>query len=275
MSVETRPVPVQRQARFTPVARRKVPAVLLAEFTKLRTVRSTAWTLLGAFAVTVVLAGCFSLLSRHASGRIAPGDDPGADPVFTSFAGMVLGQLAMVVFGVLAVSGEYANGALGTSLQAVPRRGLLLGCKAAVVGGLALVVGEVTAFASFFLGQAVLGPYGSSIGAPGVLRAVAGAGLYMALLAVFALGAATALRSALLSLGLLVPFFFLVSPILGALSTTGKVAEFFPDSAGIRIAQVVQQPGVLGPWSGLGVLVLWTAAALGAGAVALCRRDAG
>jgi len=256
--------------------RGKVTAVLLSELTKLRTVRSTAWTLLSACTVTVLLALCFSLLSRYASGQLASGEaaDPTGDPVFTSFAGMVLGQLAMVVFGVLAVSGEYSSGLISTSLHAVPRRGLLLGCKAAVVGGAALLTGLVTSFTSYAVGQAALGPYGTSLGEPGVLRAVFGAGLYMALLAVFAMGAATVLRSPLLALGLLMPFFFLVSPILGSLPRTQVVAQYFPDSAGMRIAQVEQLPGALGPWTGLGILVLWTAAAVVAAVVALRNRDA-
>ncbi|MFG3495729.1 ABC transporter permease [Streptomyces sp. NPDC047928] len=248
--------------------------MLLSEFTKLRTVRSTVWTLSSAFAVTVVLALCFSLLTRQVSGQLEQGADPAADPVFTSFAGMVLGQLAMIVFGVLAVSGEYSSGSIVTSLHAVPRRGLLLGCKAAVVGGVALVVGEVTSFTSYAVGQAALGPYGTSLTEPGVLRAVVGAGLYMALIAVFSLGAAAVLRSPLTALGLLMPFFFLVSPILGSLPATRTAAEFFPDSAGIRIAQVVQVPGVLGPWSGFAVLLAWTVLALAGGVLALRHRDA-
>ncbi|MEU2909608.1 ABC transporter permease [Streptomyces massasporeus] len=255
--------------------RGKVTAVLLSELTKLRTVRSTAWTLFSAFAVTVLLALCFSLLSRYASGQSSgEGASPAGDPVFTSFAGMVLGQLAMVVFGVLAVSGEYSSGLISTSLHAVPRRGLLLGCKAAVVGGTALLTGQVTSFTSYAVGQVTLGPYSTSLGEPGVLRAVFGAGLYMALLAVFAMGAATVLRSPLLALGLLMPFFFLVSPILGSLPKTRTVAQYFPDSAGIRIAQVEKLPGALGPWSGLGILVLWTAVSVALGVVALRSRDA-
>ncbi|MFE9253904.1 ABC transporter permease subunit [Streptomyces sp. NPDC006879] len=263
-------------ATRTTLDRGKCTAVLLCEFTKLRTVRSTAWTLFTACAVTVLLALCFSLLSRYATGQLASQESAGIaeDPVFTSFAGMVLGQLAMIVFGVLAVSGEYSSGLISTSLQAVPRRGLLLGCKAAVVGGAALVTGLVTSFTSYAVGQAALGPHGTSLAEPGVLRAVFGAGLYMALLAVFAMGAATVLRSSLLALGLLMPFFFLVSPLLGSLPKTKAVAQYLPDAAGMRIAQVEELPGALGPWSGLGVLVLWTAAALVGGVVALRSRDA-
>jgi ABC-2 type transport system permease protein len=191
---------------------------------------------------------------------------------------MTLGQLAMIVFGVLVVSNEYSTGMIRTSLAAVPRRAAFLTGKVAVATTLALVVGLVTSFAAFFLGQAMLGsPLRTSLDSPGVLRAVIGGGLYMALIAMFSMGVAAMLRSPMLSLGILMPFFFLVSNILANVSATKKVGQYLPDQAGSRIMQVVPRVGdetPYGPWGGLGIMVLWVIAALAGGYALLRRRDA-
>ncbi|MEI7033971.1 ABC transporter permease [Streptomyces pratensis] len=249
------------------------PAALRAEFIKLRTLRSTAWTLAAALTVTTGVGVMLSLLNRYAS---APdGGEPLVDdPVFVSFSGMTLGQLAMILFGTLAVTGEYTSGMVRTSLQAVPDRALFLAAKTTAVGVTALAAGLLTAGAAFFAGQAALGPYGTSLGEPGVARAVLGACVYQALLAMFAVGAAMALRTALLSVGVLFPFFFLISPTLSLIPATRDVAPYLPDAAGMLIMQVESAPGPLGPWSGSAVMVLWVAAALAAGCLVLRGRDA-
>ncbi|MGV9247908.1 ABC transporter permease [Streptomyces sp. NPDC003710] len=254
-----------------------VTQVLRSEWTKIRSVASTLWTLSLALVVTVVLGMLISALTRNEFDRTNPADRLFFDPTYVSFAGMSLGQLAMIVFGVLVVSNEYSTGMIRTSLAAVPRRGTFLFGKIAVAAALALVVSVVTSFVAFFLGQAMLGPYRASLGDPGVLRAVFGGGLYMTLIAVFSMGIAAMLRSPMLSLGILMPFFFLISTVLGSVSATKKVGRFLPDQAGSRILQVVPSFGddtPYGPWGGLGIMVLWVAAALAGGYVLLRRRDA-
>ncbi|MCM3263137.1 ABC transporter permease [Streptomyces thermoviolaceus] len=254
-----------------------VMQVVRSEWTKIRSVASTAWTLSLAVVVTLALGVLISALSRRESGSMDPRARLSFDPTLVSFAGMTLGQLAMIVFGVLVVSTEYSTGMIRTSLAAVPRRGMFLASKVAVATALALVVGMATSFAAFFLGQAMLGPLGTSLGEPGVLRAVVGGGLYMTLIAVFSMGIATMLRSPLLSLGILMPFFFLISNILGNVSATKKVGRFLPDQAGSRIMEVVPRAAddtPYGPWGGLGIMVLWVVAALAGGYAVLRRRDA-
>lgn len=253
------------------------PEVIRSEWTKIRSVASTAWTLSAALVVTVALGMLISALTRSEFDRMGLRARLSLDPTFISFAGMGLGQLAMIVFGVLVVSGEYSSGMIRTSLAAVPQRGTFLFCKIAVAAALALVVGMVTAFGAFFLGQAMLGPHRAAIGDPGVLRAVIGGGLYMTLIAVFSMGVAAMLRSPLLSLGILMPFFFLISSVLGNVSATKKLGRFLPDQAGSRIMQVVPGPGddtPYGPWGGLGIMVLWVIAAVAGGYAVLKRRDA-
>ncbi|MBL1085773.1 ABC transporter permease subunit [Streptomyces actinomycinicus] len=251
--------------------------VIRSEWTKMRSVASTVWTLSLALVVTVALGMLISALSNSQFGNMPVREQVSFDPTLVSFAGMGLGQLAMIVFGVLVVSNEYSTGMIRVSLAAVPQRGLFLFGKIAVAAALALAVGLVTSFAAFFLGQAVLGPHRASIGDPGVLRAVFGGGLYMTLIAMFSMGVAVMLRSALLSLGILMPFFFLISNILGNVDATKKAGRYLPDQAGGRIMEVVPRLGddtPYGPWGGLGIMVLWVIAALAGGYVLLKRRDA-
>ncbi|MFI6051639.1 ABC transporter permease [Streptomyces violascens] len=256
-----------------------VPAVLKSEWTKIRTVSSTTWTLACALIVTVAISAALCALMKSQFDELKPAEKLTFDPTFISFSGMILGQLAMVVFGVLVVGTEYSSGMIRSSLAAVPRRGTFLFAKLTVATLLALVVGMATSFLSFFLGQALLGPHRTTIGEPNVLRAVVGAGLYMALIALFSMGVATMLRSSMLSLGILMPFFFLISQILSAVPGAKNVARYFPDRAGSQIMQVVpdamnSDPAPYGPWGGLGIMVLWVIAALAGGCLVLRKRDA-
>ncbi|MFF6997368.1 ABC transporter permease [Streptomyces sp. NPDC008313] len=251
--------------------------VITSEWTKIRSVASTVWTLSLAAVVTVALGILISVLSKNEFDNMSARDRASFDPTFISFAGMSLGQLAMIVFGVLVVSNEYSTGMIRTSLAAVPQRGTFLFSKIAVATLLAFLVGIVTSFVTFFLGQAMLGSHKASIGDPGVLRAVIGGGLYMTLIAVFSMGVAAMLRSPMLSLGILMPFFFLISNILGNVSATKKVGQYLPDQAGSRIMQVVtpfDDDTPYGPWGGLGIMALWVIAALIGGYAVLRKRDA-
>ncbi|KUN02546.1 ABC transporter [Streptomyces yokosukanensis] len=250
--------------------------VIRSEWTKIRSVASTVWTLSLAVVVTVALGMLIAALSRSQFDSMPVRQRLMFDPTYVSFAGMSLGQLAMIVFGVLVVSNEYSTGMIRVSLAAVPRRATFLFSKIAVATALALVVGMCTSFAAFFLGQAMLGPHQARIGDSGVLRAVLGGGLYMTLIAMFSMGVAAMLRSPMLSLGTLMPFFFLISNILGNVDATKKIGRFLPDQAGGRIMQVVPRADdtPYGPWGGLGIMVLWVIAALAGGYLLLRRRDA-
>jgi ABC-2 type transport system permease protein len=164
-----------------------------------------------------------------------------------------------------------------TSLAAVPQRGEFYLSKITVAGVLALVVGQATSFITFFLGQALLGSHKAHIGDPGVLRAVFGAGLYMTLIVLFCVGTAAMLRSPMLGLGVLMPFFFLVSPILGAVPKVKSVARYFPDQAGQKIMQVVpptDDHAHYGPWGGMLIMAVWVVVALIGGYAVLKKRDA-
>ncbi|MEE1927476.1 ABC transporter permease [Streptomyces sp. TRM 70351] len=249
--------------------------VLRSEWTKAMTIRSTVWTLGSAFLVTVAFGVLLSLLIRTTYDDLPEENKLTFDPVVTSFAGMSIGQLAMIAFGVLIVSSEYSTGMIRASLAAVPQRGTFMAAKLLVGTALVLVVGMVTSFLSFFLGQAVLGDLATSISEPNVLRAVVGGGFYMALIGLFAMGVTWMLRTPMLPFAILTPLFFLVSPILGSVEATREVAWYLPDQAGSMIMTVVDTGDrPYGPWAGLLIMAAWTAASLVGGYLLLKRRDA-
>ncbi|QHC25415.1 ABC transporter permease [Streptomyces sp. GS7] len=254
-----------------------VGQVLRSEWTKIRSVRSTVWTLGIAVVVTVVVGVLICTLARNDFASLPDSRRLAFDPTNISFAGMGLGQLSMIVFGVLVVSNEYSTGMIRTSLAAVPQRGTFLFSKLLVATALVFAVGLATSFVTFFAGQAALGEHRAYLDDPGVLRAVVGGCLYMTMIALFSMGVATMLRSPMLSLGILMPFFFLISSILGNVSATRKIGRYLPDQAGSKIMQVVapvndQTP--YGPWGGFAIMAAWTAAALLGGFLLLRRRDA-
>ncbi|MFD9359162.1 ABC transporter permease subunit [Streptomyces sp. NPDC060031] len=255
------------------------PAVLQSEWTKIRTVASTSWTLAIAFIATVGFSAAFCALVNASFDSMSDIERATFDPTLLSFSGMQFGQLAMIVFGVLVVSTEYSSGMIRTSLAAVPARaGFLLG-KLVVATALALLVGLLTSFVSFFLGQAILGDRGIGIDGENVLRAVIGAGLYMALLALFSMGVAAMLRSSVASISILIPFFLIVSNLLSGFEATRKYGQYLPDKAGSKIMQIVPEAmgsaeTPYGPWGGLGIMLLWVAAAVLGGYLVLKKRDA-
>ncbi|MFE2209602.1 ABC transporter permease subunit [Streptomyces rubiginosohelvolus] len=256
-----------------------VPAVLTSEWTKIRSVSSTTWTLISAFVVTVALGAATGALLNSTFDDLSDTERATFDPTLVSFTGMTFSQLAMIVFGVLVVSTEYSSGMIRTSLAAVPQRGTLLFSKVTVAGALALLVGLLTSFLSFFLTQALLGDRGIGLGEGNVLRAVVGAGLYMGLIAIFSMGVAAMLRSSVLAICVLVTLFLLISNILTLVPYAKDVIKYFPDKAGMRIMQVVPEamgsdPTPYGPWAGLGIMVLWVLAAVLGGFLVLKNRDA-
>ncbi|OKJ07459.1 ABC transporter permease subunit [Kitasatospora sp. CB01950] len=251
------------------------PAVLQSEWTKVRSIRSTVWTLVTTFLIVVAMGFAISLLTRLNFAQFTEHDRNPFDATNTSLSGIALGELAIVVFGVLAVGNEYASGMIRVSLAAVPQRGVLMGAKTAVLGVLALAVSLVTVFVAFFVGQVALGRYNTDLGRPNVLRAVFGAGCYLTLLCLFSIGVTMMLRSQVLSLGILIPFFFLVSPILSIVPVVKNVVRYFPDRAGSAALQVVPTGDhPYGPWTGLAICAAWAAAALIGGYLVLKHRDA-
>ncbi|WP_405617421.1 ABC transporter permease [Streptomyces sp. NBC_01511] len=248
--------------------------VLSAEGLKLRTLRSTWWNLA---AVVVLSVGMGLLYGSVIRGNYADfGAKPEWDAVGYGFAGTSIAQLALVCFGVLAVGAEYTTGTVRASLTAVPHRVVFGAAKLTAVAVTAFAVTLPTAFLTFAVAQTAIGErQNAALGDPGALRAIVGLAVYLTLLCLISAGVAMMLRSTVLALGILVPLFFIVSDILANLPGVGTVARYLPNVAGVQIMRVLPDSRFdVSVWGALGVLLLWTAAALCGGLVMLRRRDA-
>ncbi|MFJ9447573.1 ABC transporter permease [Kitasatospora sp. NPDC101235] len=245
-------------------------AVVRAELTKIRTVRSTLVPLVVALVVSVGIGvlGCAS--ARSAIDRKSDMLRSDFNPVDAGFVGVQFGQLALIAFAVLLVCAEYGSGMIRTSLAAVPSRGLFYLAKITAAGTVALLVAVPTTFLAFLASQTALGPHGVELSHPGALRAVLGACLYLTLMCLFSVGIATMLRSTALALSLLFAFVFVLSPVANAVPALRTAARYLPDHAGAEVMKA--DPG-LSPATGLLILAAWAAVALSAGYLTLRSRD--
>lgn len=250
--------------------------VLQAEFCKLRSVRSTWWTLA---AVVVFNAATAALLGIFLPSRLSAHDKAVLDSTRVSLGGLHLSQVAIGLLGVLFITSEYGSGMIRASLTAVPQRRLMLAAKTLVFAVVAAVTGLAASFAAYLLFQAFV-PAGdamrTSLSDPGVLRAVTGAGLYLAVLGLFGLGLGALLRSSAGAVAALFGIMF-VPPILMTLlpgSWQHSAGRYLPNQASEVIYSVNHQAYTLSPWTGFGVFCAYAAAALAAGFILISRRDA-
>ncbi|MDP4500701.1 ABC transporter permease subunit [Nonomuraea turcica] len=243
--------------------------ILRSEWTKIRSVRSTVWTL----AVTVVLMAGLSALVTAASKNNPGGPVSGEDAIMMSLIGVMFAQLAMATLGALVISSEYRTGGIRTSLMAVPRRMSLLAGKIVIFAATSLVVSALASASAIGIGLAIIQPPAVELGE--VARAVLGATLYLTACGVFGLGLGTLIRhtpGALVSaIALILVLPTLATQLPGQWGKT--VAEYFTTNAGMLIVSN-QGNGALGPWSGFGVYLVWIVVAMISGAVLMQRRDA-
>lgn len=248
-----------------------------SEWVKLTSVRST-WITLG---VTILLGvGVGTLISNLAASRYSSDQHLKLtwDPTSVSFRALVIAQLAIAVLGTLVITSEYGTGLIRTSLAAVPVRRRFLAAKAAVFGAVALVVGEVTAFAAFLLGQAAIGssaPH-ATLSQPGVLRAVIGAGLYLAAIGLLSVGIGTLVRNTAAGISAVVALLFVLPGLVQALpsSWSNPITEWWPTQAGSQVFALRSAAHTLSPWSGFGVLIAFVVVVFGFAQWILVRRDA-
>ncbi|MGH8776061.1 MAG: ABC transporter permease subunit [Jiangellaceae bacterium] len=231
--------------------------------------------------------GVFTL---SGSGELAV-NPPDADVAQLSLIGINFGQIAAVAVGALLITAEYKRGMIRTTFAANPRRGRVLAAKAVVIGATTFVVGLVASLTAFFLTQPVLRSNG--FGPPAypvpsltdgpVLRAVIGAALNLALVAIFALALGTIMRrnAGAIATGMVV----LLLPIVFAGSLPLSVEQWLirtTPAAGLSVLQTIEQDNdtavepwnMADPWVGLGVLGAYAAAGLAVACWQLRRRDA-
>lgn len=254
---------------------------LRSEWTKLRSVRSTIWSLVALVLVSIGMVSLMLSLRMADWDKLPPfrQHELADDPLGTFFPIAIgLGQLAIIVLGVMTVTSEYTTGMIRSTLQSQPRRFTMLTAKIVVFTVTAGIVGQVVSFGSFFSTQAIIRAHITmSLSQPGYLRSVVGAGLYLTMIGLFALamgailrhtaGAITAVAAIVLVLGGLTE---LLPDSWGA-----HVHAWWPSNAGALVYAPNADPGaLLTPWQGFAVMSGWTALLLGVSYVLIKRRDA-
>jgi ABC-2 type transport system permease protein len=249
-----------------------------AEWVKLRTLRSSYWTLLAA---VIAMAAFGALLCAAYARHLTPASRAALDPASYSQSGFFLAQLAIGVLGVLTMTGEYATGSIRSTLAAAPQRVTVLAAKAAAFTGAALVTGLAASLAAFFLGQAIFASAGIHVhlGAPGTLRPVFGAALYLAVFGLLSLGLGALIRRTAGAIAILIALVIFLPISVGALPAAWQndLNPYLPSVAGQAVIGHTKftPPGhLLPPWTGFAVFCGYAATTLIAAAVMLSRRDA-
>jgi ABC-type transport system involved in multi-copper enzyme maturation permease subunit len=211
--------------------------------------------------------------------RLSAADKATFNPTAWSLSGFFLAQLAVAVLGVLVMTSEYSTGSIRSTFAAAPQRRAVLAAKALVFGTVIGAVGIAASFGAFFVGQSILASKGieAHVGDPGVVRSIVGAGLYLTVLGLFALGLGTLIRRTAGAIAAVIGLVLILPGLVNALPSSWQdaISKYLPSLAGqaligsTRFAPAHQ----LSPWAGFGVFCAYAAAALVAAAVVLARRD--
>jgi len=254
---------------------------LVSEWTKIRSVRSTYWTLLVLLAVSIGLGAAISAATAAHWNQMAPSDQATFDPTQASLAGLFfLGQLVIVVLGALVLTAEYSTGMIRTSLWAMPRRSVVYAAKVLVFAGVSLVVTLISSFVAFFLGQALLTSthHQAALSGPGVMRAVIGSALYVSLCGLFAFAVGSLLRHTAGAITTVIGILFVLPIIAHVLPNSWyhTVERWLPSSAGNTISTTVGTPDhyLFSAWGEMIVFAAYVAVLILLGATWFRTRDA-
>src|SRR6516162_10599455 len=242
--------------------------VLTSEWIKLRSVRSTYLVLLSALAAAVGIGYLVAHADATHWATMTAAKKAAFDPVYDSFSGLGLAQLAFGAFGVLAISSEYTTGLIRTTFAAAPRRRAVITAKAAVVGALTLAAGQLIAFATFLAGQQALstGHLNMTLAHPGALRGVLAAGFYLAVMAWVGLGLGAVIRHTAGAITAMIGVVFLLPQIVNALPVPWEV-RIGKYTLGLAAQQAISQhpvPGYLPAGPSFLIVTAYAAAATAA-----------
>jgi ABC-2 type transport system permease protein len=249
--------------------------VVRSEWTKLRSLPSTAWSLLTSVVLIVGFGAVYALVRVTRPPR-GPASVSAFDPTAVSLTGVQLAQLAIGVLGVLLITGEYSTGMIRSSLTAVPGRLPVLWGKAVVFALTTLTLCLPATFGAFLVGQSILSAeqLDTTLGQPGVVRAVLGGALYLTAVGLLGLGLGALLRNTAAAISSLFGLLFALQILVSFLpeAWSDEISRYLPTPAGTAVTTVRPDPTLLA--HGLGVFCLYVAVALGLAAWQLRRRDA-
>ena len=250
---------------------RRALDLLATEWIKFRSVRSTYWSLLVAVVTPVAVSAVVAVAFTSARNQ-----GPPPDPLLPEVLSLEYAVIAVSVMGVLAFSTEYSTGLIRTTFAATPRRRAVLAAKAVVLGTVTLAAGELVAFVSFFLVQAVLAGHhqGVSLSRPGVPGAVLAAGLLLCVCALLGLALGAIIRHT--AGGIAATIAVIVLPGIVALLPSpwsGRLGRFTLVEAARQVTALHPATNLFSPALSLLVVLAWPAAGLAVAAVLITRRD--
>jgi ABC-2 type transport system permease protein len=252
--------------------------VVLSEWTKFISLRSTRWSLVAGFLLTIALPILFSAVTASHWAHMSPSDQADRHPLDIALAGVNIGQLAFAVLGVLVITGEYSTGMIRSTLIAVPRRLPVLWAKLGVFGFVSIVLMLPAVIISFFASQWILDRHHIlqiSFGSPGVARSVIGGAVYVMLVGLFALGIGSIVRNTAGAIASFAGIFFVIPPLMNVLpaSWNNASSKYLPSEAGRQLFSLHQDAHSLSPlWGGL-LMVGYCIAAVAVAAVLFVVRD--
>jgi len=253
--------------------------VVRSEFTKFRSLRSTLYTLLTAVVLMIGIGALFSAVTASQYHTFGASQRASFSPVMTSLNGVIFAVVAFGVLGVLLMSGEYSTGMIRSSLTAVPRRLPVLWGKLAVFAGTIFAVSLVASVISFFLGQALLSSHhlNVALSAPGALRSVIGAALYVTVAGLIGVALGALFRNTAAGISTFAGVFFVIPPLATLLpaSVSNHVVPYLPSNAGdVLWGGAYGVHNALSPWTGFALLCGYAVVLIGAAAWRLRRADA-
>src|SRR6516162_985625 len=310
----TTTAPALRLSALPPATGRAgLPGALRSEFTKLRSVRSTYWTIAAMFIVSVGVAAIvgFGIASNLHNN---PWNKAGTDATQASLiAFFEIGQLIIAVLGALTITSEYSTGMIRTSLSAQPRRGVVYAAKLIVFGTVTLIVSMITSFVAFFVGQAAMsgsgvsaslfhsvtipadvnmspGPQGPNgppnyqfvghiVISPGtVFTAIVGCALFVTVVAMIAFALGAIIRHTAGAITAAIGLMFVLPIIIQVLPDHWRwdIMRFFPDAAGRVLSVTIGQHNehLWSAWPQFGVTLIYAVVLLATGAYLFRKRDA-
>jgi ABC-type transport system involved in multi-copper enzyme maturation permease subunit len=252
--------------------------VIRSEWTKLHSLRSTNWSLGVAVVLTIGFSCLFAAILSSRWGHMSPHERSSHHPLDVAQAGINVSQLAIMVLGVLVITGEYSTGMIRATMTAVPKRLPVLWAKLAVFAVVSFLLMLPSVVIAFFASQAILSRHHIlqvSFSHNGVARAVIGGALYLMLIGMFALALGSIVRNTAGGIATFVGLFFVIPPLLNVLPTSWQNAinPWIPNSASRSIFQLTHGSHSLSPAGGLAITLAYTAAAIALAAILLLRRD--
>jgi ABC-2 type transport system permease protein len=254
------------------------PRVVRSEWTKFRSVRSTAWSLAVGLFLTIAFPVLFAFVTSSHWGQMSADERASRSPLDIALAGVNVAQLAIAVLGVLVVSAEYSTGSIRSTFTAVPKRLPVLWAKLLDYAVVSFVLMVPAVLVSFFATQAILSRHGIlqvSFTAPGIARCVLGGAVYVTLVGIFALAIGAIIRNTAGGIALFAGIFFVLPPLMFTLPQTwnNAISQYLPSEAGRQIFSLQHGEHTLRPFTGGLVFAGYCVVAIVVAAYLLRRRD--